>query len=95
MERRDRDKRLLYRLVKGLLADQGLHAAVDEIVAAINAERERLDELLRAQHYRLAFWRVVAQQLGYRRFFDVNTLLALRADAPAVVTATHDTLLRL
>ncbi|MEZ7128107.1 malto-oligosyltrehalose synthase [Nonomuraea sp. AD125B] len=38
-------------------------------------------------HYRLVDWR---QGPGYRRFFDVSTLIGLRVEDPAVLFATHE-----
>jgi (1->4)-alpha-D-glucan 1-alpha-D-glucosylmutase len=58
--------------------------------AAPGAERfDLMHELLQAQAYRLAFWRVASDEINYRRFFDVNDLAALRMDNPAVFEATH------
>ena len=54
-----------------------------------------LDELLAAQHYRLVSWRRGNDAINYRRFFDVDTLVGLRVEDPAVFTATHEVLLRL
>jgi (1->4)-alpha-D-glucan 1-alpha-D-glucosylmutase len=50
---------------------------------------------LEAQHYRLAHWRVANEELNYRRFFDVTTLIGVRVELPAVFDATHRRLLRL
>jgi (1->4)-alpha-D-glucan 1-alpha-D-glucosylmutase len=58
-------------------------------------EALRLPELVQAQHYRLAHWRVAIEEPGYRRFFDVSTLIALRVEDPAVFDATHRLLLGL
>ncbi|NJQ06626.1 malto-oligosyltrehalose synthase [Streptomyces lonarensis] len=54
-----------------------------------------LPELLDAQHYRLAWWRLARTELNYRRFFTVNELIALRVEDPEVFEATHRTVLRL
>lgn len=54
-----------------------------------------LPELLDAQHYRLAHWRVAAEEAGYRRFFDISTLIAVRVEDPEVFAATHRLLLDL
>ena len=51
--------------------------------------RERLRALLRRQHYRLAFWRRAAEEIDYRRFFDINELIALRQEDAEVFTETH------
>ena len=58
-------------------------------VAAVNADPARLDAVLAAQHYRLCHWRTAADEVNYRRFFDVNDLAAVRADRPDVFAATH------
>ena len=58
-------------------------------------ERLPLEELLAQQAYRLAYWRVAAEELNYRRFFDVDTLVGLRVEDPAVFDATHAVVLRL
>src|SRR5262249_28314888 len=47
------------------------------------------------QAYRLAFWRVAAEEINYRRFFDINELAAIRMELPEVFRATHETLVRL
>ena len=51
---------------------------------------DKLDELLNAQSYRLAFWRVAAEEINYRRFFDVNDLAAIRMELPEVFDAAHE-----
>ncbi|MDM7831335.1 malto-oligosyltrehalose synthase [Cellulomonas edaphi] len=48
-----------------------------------------LAELVERQHYRLAYWRVADEELNYRRFFDVGTLVAIRVEDPDVFHATH------
>jgi (1->4)-alpha-D-glucan 1-alpha-D-glucosylmutase len=50
---------------------------------------DRLHVLLDAQPYRLASWRTSAEEINYRRFFDVNDLVGLRMENPAVFAATH------
>ena len=49
----------------------------------------RLRTLLDAQVYALVFWRRAAHDINYRRFFDINELVALRMEDPAVFGATH------
>jgi (1->4)-alpha-D-glucan 1-alpha-D-glucosylmutase len=48
-----------------------------------------LHRLLEQQHYRLAFWRVAADEVNYRRFFDINELAGIRMEQPAVFETTH------
>jgi (1->4)-alpha-D-glucan 1-alpha-D-glucosylmutase len=45
--------------------------------------------LLSRQHYRLADWRVANREVNYRRFFDINELIGVRQEDPAVFAATH------
>lgn len=54
-----------------------------------------LPELVDRQWYRLAHWRVGHEELNYRRFFDVDGLVAVRVEDPEVFEATHRVLLRL
>jgi (1->4)-alpha-D-glucan 1-alpha-D-glucosylmutase len=55
----------------------------------MNLDVDRLDALLERQNYRLAFWRSAGRDLGYRRFFDINTLVGLRMEDERVFTDTH------
>jgi (1->4)-alpha-D-glucan 1-alpha-D-glucosylmutase len=50
---------------------------------------DALEHLVAGQAYRLADWRVASDDVNYRRFFDVNTLAALRMERPEVFEATH------
>lgn len=50
-------------------------------------------ECVERQFYRLAFWKVADEELNFRRFFDVDTLVAVRVEDPAVFDATHALLL--
>lgn len=61
-------------------------------VAAGTGELD-VPQLLDAQHHRLAWWQVADAELDYRRFFDVDTLMAIRVEDPAVFDATHRVLL--
>jgi (1->4)-alpha-D-glucan 1-alpha-D-glucosylmutase len=54
-----------------------------------------LDRLLDAQPYRLAWWRVAADEINYRRFFDVNELAALNMEKPEVFAVTHERILQM
>ncbi|MGZ8231800.1 MAG: malto-oligosyltrehalose synthase, partial [Burkholderiales bacterium] len=64
-------------------------AAQDFSNAEERASIERLHELLERQPYRLSSWRVAADEINYRRFFDINELAALRMENEHVFEATH------
>ncbi len=48
-----------------------------------------LELLLGDQAYRLSFWRVAADEINYRRFFDVDELASIRIEDPAVFSTVH------
>ena len=68
---------------------------LDAAVAAMNADPARLDALIAEQNYRLAYWKVAAEEINYRRFFDINDLAALRMEDPRVFAWAHAKLLEL
>lgn len=49
-----------------------------------------LESLLSMQNYLLSYWRTAPQTINYRRFFDVNELIALRMDDETVFELTHE-----
>lgn len=67
------------------------NGAVEPFIEAMNSpsHRDELHALLEAQAYRLAYWRTAADEINYRRFFDVNELAALRTERKDVFEATH------
>ena len=75
--------------------------AIDALVQRVQrhaGRRRRFDALhalLEAQAYRLAYWRVAADEINYRRFFDINDLAALRMEDEPVFDATHRFVLEL
>ena len=89
------------RMAALLAASPEVRAAIEAQVAATNGEGaggggfDRLDALLRRQAYRLASWRVAAEEINYRRFFDVNELAAIRMEDPRVFDRAHRLLFEL
>ncbi len=89
-----RDQRVLRAQLERLLDEDRVAAAdVDAIVAEANATPDLLDALVEKQHYRLALWRTGGQELDYRRFFDIDTLVGLRVEDEQVFRAYHARLL--
>ncbi len=87
---RHRDKVVIYGLLQRFCEEHPeASLAIDKAVGELNADRDALDALLDLQHYRLAYWRTADQELGYRRFFDVNTLVGLRVERQHVFEETH------
>jgi (1->4)-alpha-D-glucan 1-alpha-D-glucosylmutase len=103
MEERNREKEIVKRRLERLHAEfPEFRAVLADELRAVNGSREegassfdRLDGLIDHQSYRLAFWRVAAEEINYRRFFDITELAAVRMEDPAVFADTHRLLLRL
>ena len=89
---------LEYRVVPGF-EDSGEQPVLvyHDHVFPVRAGTENLPIPLcvKEQFYRLAYWKVADEELNFRRFFDVDTLVAVRVEDPEVFDATHDLLLEL
>jgi len=99
---REREKEIIKRRLERRCAEAPeVQQAIEKALLQINGKRgdtrsfDKLDELLNAQSYRLAFWRVAAEEINYRRFFDVNDLAAIRVELPKVFDAVHRLVLEL
>ena len=86
-QRRHRHKAVLLARLAEL--GEGIAAALDAELAAVNADPIELDTILESQNYRLAHWSVAGNQLSYRRFFDITSLVGIRAEQPEVLEAGH------
>ncbi|GMA20808.1 malto-oligosyltrehalose synthase [Arsenicicoccus piscis] len=62
---------------------------------AVGTEAPTVEAVLARQHYQLASWRQKESMLNYRRFFDVDGLIAVRVEEDDVFDATHALLLEL
>jgi (1->4)-alpha-D-glucan 1-alpha-D-glucosylmutase len=99
---RYREKEIIRLRLAALLAgSKTIRAFLQENIRQINGTKgvprsfDVLDHILNDQAYRLAYWRVAAEEINYRRFFDVNELAAIRMEDPAVFNETHRLLLQL
>ena len=87
---RHRDKVVLFTLLERLCVEEpGIFEAMDQAVSELNDNLDAVDDFLNQQSYRLAYWKTADQQLSYRRFFDVNTLIGLRVEREYVFEETH------
>jgi (1->4)-alpha-D-glucan 1-alpha-D-glucosylmutase len=101
VERR-REKEILKRRLAAAVADAPVIAdALRERLVTLNGQKgeprsfDALDAVLEEQAYRLSFWRVAAEEINYRRFFDVNDLAAIRMENPAVFAQAHKLVLEM
>lgn len=92
---RHRDKEVVRGLLERLFHEVPFIAeTVDAVLEETNQNADKLDAFLERQNYRLAFWKTSQEDLGYRRFFDVNTLVGLRVEDPRVFSETHALILK-
>jgi (1->4)-alpha-D-glucan 1-alpha-D-glucosylmutase len=88
----------LARLVK---ADASARAAIDRAVAGFNGQSgdlaswSKLDDLIKEQAWRPAHFRVAADDINYRRFFNINELAGIRVEIPKVFDEVHKLVFRL
>jgi (1->4)-alpha-D-glucan 1-alpha-D-glucosylmutase len=93
---RRREKEIVKRRIDALVAGSAaVRDALERSLAEINGVKgnprsfDRLEALLADQAYRLSFWGVAAEEINYRRFFDINDLAAIRVEQPTVIEAVH------
>lgn len=92
---RHRDKTVLTDLLDRLCREeQHTCDAIERAIEEWNTSPDKLDVLLNAQNYRLAFWKTGDEELGYRRFFDVNNLIGVRQEREHVFEASHELILQ-
>jgi (1->4)-alpha-D-glucan 1-alpha-D-glucosylmutase len=88
-----------FQMLRDLAATPEGASAIDAALASFTAKSPEgvasLHELLENQHYRLAWWRNAAEEINWRRFFEVTDLAAVRVEQDSVFDATHATIFRL
>ncbi len=94
---RQREKEIVKHRLDALVSrSEAVREALERSLKAINGEKgnphsfDRLEAILADQAYRLSFWGVAAEEINYRRFFDINDLAAIRIEEPKVLAAVHD-----
>ncbi len=97
----DECESLKARLARSVSSSAAVRQALDRALALVNGVPGNpesfgtLHRILESQSYRLAYWRVAASDINYRRFFDINGLAGLRVEDPEVFRQTHALILRL
>jgi (1->4)-alpha-D-glucan 1-alpha-D-glucosylmutase len=99
---RSREKEVARQRLARLTADEpAIRAHIERAIAAYTGTAgeprsfDRLHELLERQPYRLASWRTAADEINFRRFFDINALAGLRVEDARVFDHIHALLLKL
>jgi (1->4)-alpha-D-glucan 1-alpha-D-glucosylmutase len=99
---RNRDKEIHKRRLAELCSrSPEIVDCVSRAVDSINGDPkdpttfEELHELIKVQAFRLANWRVAADDINYRRFFDTNDLAGICMENDKVFEETHRFILKL
>jgi (1->4)-alpha-D-glucan 1-alpha-D-glucosylmutase len=86
---------LKLRLAREYAKDDEVRHAVDHCLAPYEgqvgdlASWSRLDALIQRQHWRPAYFRVAADDINYRRFFNINDLAGIRMELPDLFEHAH------
>jgi (1->4)-alpha-D-glucan 1-alpha-D-glucosylmutase len=102
LKERLREKEIIKRRLSVLIKqNRKIKQALDEALQIYNGKKnqpdsfDQLEALLAQQSYRLCYWRVAADEINYRRFFDINELAAIRVEEPAVFAEVHELIFNL
>jgi (1->4)-alpha-D-glucan 1-alpha-D-glucosylmutase len=102
VRRRLREKEVIRRRLARLVEScEAVRLSLEETVRVFNGKHgdprsfDLLERLLDGQPYRLSHWRVAAEEINYRRFFDINEMAAIRMENPAVFREAHRLIFRL
>jgi len=88
------------RLAKLYHGSEKIKKFIDENGVLYNGTRgnprsfDLLDSVLNRQAYRLSYWRVAADEINYRRFFDINDLASISMEREEVFEETHRLIFR-
>jgi len=96
-ERHGRKERIKQSLLKLTGARHAIRRATERFNGSPGDAQsfDRIHELLKRQHFRLAHWRTASDEINYRRFFDISDLAGLAMERREVFDATHVLVLKL
>jgi (1->4)-alpha-D-glucan 1-alpha-D-glucosylmutase len=96
-----RARELKLELAKAASENADVHSAIAAAVERFHGTPGQADswtalhQLIQDQCWRAAYFRVAADDINYRRFFDVNELAGLRMELPDVFDHAHSLVFRL
>jgi (1->4)-alpha-D-glucan 1-alpha-D-glucosylmutase len=100
LRERQREKAVIRSRLSALISgSESCAGALNRVLQVVNGSIgdptsfDILERFLSDQAYRLSFWRVAADEINYRRFFDINELAAIRVEDPVVFSAVHEKVL--
>src|SRR5579871_5492841 len=100
-DRRQRFESLRQRLRQLMAQDPKISEFVLQNLSGIQGQPKdpssfsSLETILAQQHYLLAYWQNVNEEINYRRFFTINDLVGQRIQDPLVFEATHALVFRM
>ncbi|WP_256013278.1 malto-oligosyltrehalose synthase [Desertivirga xinjiangensis] len=72
-----------------LMKNEPVKTMVQAKLQAINADHDKITQLVNEQVYRLCYWQETDKKINFRRFFTVNGLICLNIQDDAVFTHFH------
>jgi (1->4)-alpha-D-glucan 1-alpha-D-glucosylmutase len=72
-----------------LLGAAARSGRLQEAAALVQDDHARIDAILRRQYYLLHGWKLSGELTNYRRFFDIDSLIGIRAERSDVAAASH------
>ncbi|MCF2488784.1 malto-oligosyltrehalose synthase [Dyadobacter sp. CY347] len=76
--------------LSSLMKNEKIKSWIDQVVGAINSDKEKLNTLVKGQEYLLCFWQETDSKINFRRFFTVNGLICLNMQSDAVFEKYHE-----
>lgn len=70
-------------------SDKTFARFIDKVREDHNKSAQKLEEILKMQHYELCHWQETEKRINYRRFFTVNGLICLRIENEQVFSKYH------
>ena len=102
IETRQREQAVIRRRLLGLFdSSTTFRTTMEQTLTAISgtigvsSSFDTLDIILSQQPYKLAYWRVASDEINYRRFFDINDMVAIRTEKAHVFNDVHQLTFRL
>ncbi|EKD83061.1 MAG: hypothetical protein ACD_39C00909G0002 [uncultured bacterium] len=96
IQRRQRDKAVIFEMLNTMCKEvKGFDDAVNAAVKEVNQNHDLLDKLIGRQNYKLAYWKLSQYQVGYRRFFDINSLAGLCMEDDRAFCDSHKLVIEL
>jgi (1->4)-alpha-D-glucan 1-alpha-D-glucosylmutase len=84
-----------------LYSDVQIRDFINETIKIYNGIKEKpesfdlMDKLLSDQYFRLAYWKVANEEINYRRFFNISSLISLKVENEEVFNRTHSLIFKL